>query len=419
MTTRVSSLSNGLTIVTSSIPGLETTSIGIWVKVGTRNEPLHLNGVSHFLEHMAFKGTTTSTAQDIVEKIEAVGGHLNAYTTRETTAYYARTLGEHVPIAIDILADILQNSIFSEEEIERERAVIIQEIGQTYDTPDDIIFDYFQATAFPGQPLGYPILGPTDTIRALKRDDIKGYMDTTYGASRMVLVASGKIDHDFLVKLAEEKFISLPMHSDCKAVSAQYKGGEFRQHRPLEQVHVAIGFPSAKAGSNDAYAASMLSTLLGGGMSSRLFQEIREKRGLVYSIGSFCSSYQDTGLFTIYAGTGEETVMELIPVLASELKKLPHTLTDYEILRTKNQLKAGLMMALESPSARCEQLAAQMMTYGRPLSTDEIKNRIDAITKDDLQHLAHQIFSADPTVASLGPIENIDPFSAFVQTLRD
>ncbi|MBV9829819.1 MAG: insulinase family protein, partial [Alphaproteobacteria bacterium] len=306
MTTQLATLSNGLRIVTDNIPTVDTVSLGLWVDVGTRHEAPEINGVAHFLEHMAFKGTERRTARDIAEEIEAVGGHLNAYTSRESTAYYAKVLKDDMPLALDILSDILLHSTFDPGELERERTVILQEIGQANDTPDDIIFDQFQERAFPDQAMGRPVLGAPEIIRRLKREAVIGYLRDHYGAARMVLSAAGNLDHERLVALAERLFAELPAERPLATEPARYGGGDAREERELEQLHLVIGFPGVPLGDPDYYAALVLSTAFGGGMSSRLFQEVREQRGLVYAIHSFAHSYRDSGLFGIYAGTGEE-----------------------------------------------------------------------------------------------------------------
>jgi predicted Zn-dependent peptidase len=305
MSVGLATLSNGLRIVTDRIDTVATVSLGLWVDVGTRHEPAAINGVAHFLEHMAFKGTKRRSALAIAEEIEAVGGHLNAYTSRESTAYYAKVLKEDVGLALDILADILQHSTFEPSELERERTVILQEIGQANDTPDDIIFDYFQERAFPGQAMGRPVLGSPEIIKKLARKSVVSYLKNHYSASRMVVSAAGNLDHDKFVALAETLLSDLPAERAVGTEPARYVGGEHRQDRDLEQLHLVLGFPGLKLDDPDYYAAAVLSTAFGGGMSSRLFQEVREKRGLVYAISSFAHSYRDGGLFGIYAGTGE------------------------------------------------------------------------------------------------------------------
>src|SRR5262245_15672508 len=414
---RVTTLANGFRVATDRMESVETTSLGVWTGVGTRNEPAEHNGVAHLLEHMAFKGTTRRSARDIVVEIEDVGGFLNAYTGREQTAYYAKVLAEDTPLVVDILADILQNSIFDAEELTRERAVVLQEIGQAEDTPDDIIFDHFQEIAFPDQAMGRPVLGRADIVRDLPRDVVAGYMASRYRAGQMVLAASGQLDHDALVAMAEKLFSGLPSGAVPPTEGARYAGGDGRFDRDLEQVHLALGFHGLTYTDPDYYAAAVLSQLLGGGMSSRLFQEIREKRGLVYSIHSFTSSYADGGIFGIYAGTGEKEVAELLPVVCDELAKLPDDLTEPEVKRAAAQLRAATLMSREKPSARCEQLAIQLLIYGRPIPPAEAVARIDAVTIDDLKRLARRLTRSAPTLTALGPIGQVMDYDALRQRL--
>ncbi|HXU58326.1 MAG TPA: pitrilysin family protein, partial [Verrucomicrobiae bacterium] len=349
---RVTRLANGFTIASDRMESVETVSLGVWADVGTRNEPAEINGVSHLLEHMAFKGTERRSARAIAEEIEAVGGHLNAYTAREQTAYYAKILSADLPLAVDIIGDILQHSTFDAEELARERAVVLQEIGQAEDTPDDIIFDHFQEVAFPDQPMGWPVLGRTEIIGRLPRDVVAHYLESRYRPERMIVSAAGNIDHDRLVDLAARLLDRLPTGAEPGSEAAVYKGGEHREDRDLEQVNVVLGFSGVSYHDPDYYAAAVLSQLLGGGMSSRLFQEVREKRGLVYSIHTFSSSYSDAGLFGIYAGTGENEVAELMPLVCDELVKLADILEDEELVRARAQLRAGLLMSRESTGSR-------------------------------------------------------------------
>jgi predicted Zn-dependent peptidase len=407
----LATLPNGLRIVTDRIDTVATVSLGLWVDVGTRHEPAKVNGVAHFLEHMAFKGTERRSALAIAEEIEAVGGHLNAYTSRESTAYYAKVLKEDVALALDILADILQHSTFEPEELERERTVILQEIGQANDTPDDIIFDYFQERAFPAQAMGRPVLGSPKIIKKLSRKSVISYLQDHYGASRMVLSAAGNIDHDRFVALAAELFSDMPAERAVTTEEARYAGGEQRERRDLEQLHLVLGFPGITLCDPDYYAASVLSTAFGGGMSSRLFQEVREKRGLVYSIYSFAHSYRDGGLFGIYAGTGEDEAAELLPVLCDEAQKLHDGFAPGELARAKAQMKAGLLMSLESTSARCEQMAQHMLIHGTPFDPDEIVRQIDAVDNDAIQRIVSHWRSAPPTLVSLGPVKKLEDFA--------
>ncbi len=416
-TVRVTALPNGFRVATDRMESVETASLGVWAGVGTRNEPAEHNGVAHLLEHMAFKGTRRRSARDIVVEIEDVGGFLNAYTGREQTAYYAKVLADDAPLVVDILADILQNSIFDAEELARERAVVLQEIGQAEDTPDDIVFDHFQETAFPNQAMGRPVLGRVEIVRDLPRDVVAGYMASRYRAGQMVLAASGRVDHDALVEIAEKLFSGLPAGAVPASEQALYRGGDGRFARELEQVHLVLGFPGVTYSDPDYYVAAVLSQLVGGGMSSRLFQEIREKRGLVYSIHSFASSYADGGIFGIYAGTGEKEVTELLPVVCDELSKMPGDLTEREVERAKAQLRAATLMSREKPSARCEQLASQLLIYGRPIPPAEAVARIDAVTIDDLARLARRLMQSPPTLTSMGPIGRVMEYDALTRRL--
>jgi predicted Zn-dependent peptidase len=414
---QVSTLPNGLRIVTDRMDGVEAASIGIWVDVGTRDEPAAINGVAHLLEHMAFKGTERRSARAIAEEIETVGGHLNAYTSREHTAYYARVLKDDVPLAVDLLSDILQNSVFDAEELTRERTVILQEIGQALDTPDDLIFDQFQECAYPDQGLGRPVLGQEEIIRTIPREAVADYMHGHYGASRMVLSAAGAVDHDKLVELAASRFGGLGDPPAIRPEAARYVGGDRREEKDLEQVHLVLGFPSVGFDDPDYYAAQLLSTLVGGGMSSRLFQEIREKRGLVYTIYAFGAAYKDGGLFGIYAGTGEDEVEELMPVLCGSLVETADTLTEAEIARTRAQLKASLLMGLESSASRAEHYANHMLIYGRPLASAEIVRQIEAVDQAAIARVARRIFAAPPTFTALGPIGKVEDFDRIARRL--
>ncbi|MFN7709495.1 MAG: M16 family metallopeptidase [Holosporales bacterium] len=411
MTLHLSTLSNGLRVITDPIEGVETAALGIWVGVGARHESAETNGLAHFLEHMAFRGTVHRTGREIAESIENVGGYLNAYTSKEATAYYARVLAKDVPLALEIIADILQYSVFAEEELNRERTVILQEIGQTQDTPDDVVFEDFQLTAFPNQALGRSILGPVENVRSFQSQDFKHYMKCHYGADQMVLVATGKVDHDSIHQQAESLFNALQPMVTLNPERGVYQGGNHRRSRDLEQVHLVLGYEGVAKGSPPFYAASLLATLLGGGMSSRLFQEVREKRGLVYSIQAFTQSYRDCGVFGVYAGTSEENIAELMPVVRDECRAIMHNCSDDELRRAQNQLKASLMMARESTSARCEQLAQQMLTYGRPLDPGEIMDRIDAVSCADIGAVAQHIFSSKPTLSAIGPSRALEVLS--------
>lgn len=373
----VTTLPNGLTVVTERMERVETVSFGAYVATGTRNESAEENGVSHFLEHMAFKGTQRRSAARIAEEIENVGGHINAYTAREQTAYYVKLLKEDLPLGVDIIGDILTHSTFLEQEVERERGVILQEIGQANDTPDDIIFDNFQETAFRDQPMGRPTLGTESLIASMKRDTMMRYMQTHYTTRNMVIAAAGNLHHDQVLDLVQEHFRDLPDHQPPARSGCTYLGGEHRESRELDQAHLVLGFPSVSYNDPAYHAVMLLSTVLGGGMSSRLFQEIREKRGLVYSVYSFALPFLDSGLFGIYAGTGEQEAAELVPVLLDELRRISDGISAEEIARARAQVKSSLLMSLESTGSRCEQIARQMQLFGRIIDTSETVAKIE------------------------------------------
>jgi predicted Zn-dependent peptidase len=419
MNVRVTTLGGGLRVVTDPMATVETASVGAWIGVGTRHERAEINGVSHLLEHMAFKGTERRTARAIAEEIEAVGGHLNAYTAREQTAYYAKVLKDDVPLAVDLIADILQYSVFDPEELERERAVIIQEIGQALDTPDDIVFDYFQETAYPDQALGRSVLGSADLVRDMPREAILNYLRENYSAPNLIVAAAGRVDHDRLVDLVEASFRALPPPRPLAAERARYQGGDFRRARDLEQAHVVIGFEGIAYADPDFYAASVFSTLFGGGMSSRLFQEVREKRGLVYSIYSYLSCYSDNGLFGIYAGNGAKEIAEVLPLVAEEFVRVGHDANEVEVARARAQLKASILMAMESTSYRCEQAARHLAVFGRPLPVDEIVAAIDAVDVAAVRRVARRLRAGRPTLSALGPIAALESFDRVAARFRD
>ncbi|MEM8792835.1 MAG: pitrilysin family protein [Pseudomonadota bacterium] len=404
MTVELSTLPNGFRVVTEQMPGLASAALGIWVEAGARNETAQQNGIAHFLEHMAFKGTSRRTALQIAEEIEDVGGFLNAYTSRERTAYYARVLGADVPLALDVLADILRDPVFDEREIETERGVILQEIGQCLDTPDDIIWDWLQETAFPDQPMGRAILGPPERVRAFGKADFRSFIDTHYRPERMILSAAGDIDHDRLTRMAEAVFGDMEPLAAPKREAARYVGGELRREKDLEQAHLAIGFKAPGYRDPDYYAAQILAVALGGGMSSRLFQEAREKRGLCYTIFANCASYDDSGLMSIYAGTGGAEVGQLADLTVDELARAARDLGEHEVARARQQTKAGLVMGLEGPSNRAERMAAMLSIWGRVPTLDETIERIDAVDVAATRAAAVRIAAQDPVLALYGPV---------------
>lgn len=408
MTAEVSRLKNGMTIVSDTMPHLESASVGVWVNAGSRHETEAVHGISHMLEHMAFKGTKRRSARAIVEEIEAVGGNLNAHTTHEATAYYARLLKDDVPLVADILADILQHSIFDAGEVAREQNVIIQEIGQAADTPDDVVFDHLLTAAFPDQALGRPILGTAETVRSFDGARLKDYMSTHYGASGLVLAGAGAVDHDDLVKLGDSLFTDLPATAANALPPTRFMGSDRREEKDLEQVHLTIGFEGVPYGDADYYVAQVFSAILGGGMSSRLFQEVREKRGLCYSVYSFNWSFEGTGLFGVYAGTAEEDVAALVPVMTDEICRLAVDASEEEAARARIQLKAGLLMGMESSAARVEQIARQQMIYGRPVPVREITEAVDAVDAAALKRFAARLTGGKPAIGAIGPLSGLE-----------
>jgi predicted Zn-dependent peptidase len=414
MNVEITKLSNGLTVVTDPMPQLESAFVGVWVNTGGRNETRPVMGVSHMLEHMAFKGTDTRTARQIAEEIEAVGGYLNAYTSREQTAFHARILKPDVRLSLDLLADILTHPTFEQAELEKERQVVLQELGQAMDTPDDIIFDHLQSASYPDQPMGWPILGLEETVSAFTRDHLKSYMAAHYRAGDMTLVSSGSVDHATMVGLASEMFASLPTGQGEAPLPARYAGGEVRDHSDLEQAHLAFAFPGVTSLGPDYYAAQVYATALGGGTSSRLYQEVREKRGLCYSIYAFSSSSKDTGSFGVYAGTSENDAGQIAPVIAGEMAAMAENVTEAEIARAKAQMKSGMLMGLERPGSRAEMISSHMFTFGRVLTTQEMIASLDAIDTEAVRRIAANVMNAgSPTIAAVGPIKKLESLNAF------
>ncbi|WP_299283495.1 pitrilysin family protein [uncultured Tateyamaria sp.] len=412
MTTRTHRLSNGFRIVTEDMPGLASASVGVWVGAGARHEAPEQNGIAHFLEHMAFKGTDRRSALQIAEAIEDVGGYINAYTSREVTAYYARVLENDVPLAMDVISDILLNPTFDQAEIETERGVILQEIGQALDTPDDVIFDWLQERAYPEQPLGRTILGPSERVSAFGREDLSRFIGQHYGPEQMILSAAGAVDHDAVVRLAEELFGHLKPRPVLVADNARFSGGEVRQSKTLEQAHFALAFESPGYRDDDIYTAQIYASALGGGMSSRLFQEIRENRGLCYTIFAQAGAYADTGMTTIYAGTSADQIADLATITIDEMKRAAGDLTAAEVERARVQMKAGLLMGLESPSNRAERLARLVQIWDRVPGLEETVAQIDAVSLGDVRGFAEQMAGAAPMAMALyGPVDQAPTLS--------
>lgn len=416
MTIQLSTLSNGIRLVTHEMAHLESAALGVWVDAGSRTEDGNEHGISHLLEHMAFKGTETRSARDIVEQIECVGGELNASTGIETTTFYARVLKDDVDLALEILSDILANARLDERELRREQHVILQEIGAAHDSPDDRVFDLFQEAAFAGgQPIGRPILGTEETVTSFDDQAIRKFLAAHYRGPSMIIAAAGAVDHAHLLELTEQAFGSFSAEPASGAVEAHYTGGESRMHnKDLEQAQLILGFQGCSYDDPDYYAVQILAGVLGGGMSSRLFQEVREKHGLCYSVYAFHWGFVDTGIFGIYAATGAEDVKELCPVLKQELVRAGQDISDEEVERARAQIRASLLMGLESPATRAGQMARQIFMRGRLVPVEELIEKIDAVTAEQLRGLMPRILtSAPPTLAAIGPINDIPDVGEF------
>lgn len=405
MTYQVTHLDNGLRIASESHAGLHTAAFAIAVDVGARHESIDEGGMSHLLEHMAFKGSSKLNAKQIAEAFDLMGGNVNAYTSHEHTVYYAKVLKEYATDALRLLCEIVTDFAFDQKELERERQVILQEIAMHHDTPDDLVFDLFQEMAFKDQPLGRSILGTRQRVTRFTRDDLLAFTAKHYVPQRMVVAATGNVDHVDTCGTVAEFFSHIPRGPEgLVAPTAQYVGGEKTLEKELEQVQFVIGYPAVDTYHADYFPLQMLSTLLGGGMSSRLFQEIREKRGLAYSVSAFATGYNDTGVLGFYAGTTVEHLPELTHALQDVVGDALGSITEAELLRAKNQLKAGVVMTRENCGATAEWIARHLLVYGRYKTADEIVGMLEAVTIPQMQQAGEACLkAANPTIAALGP----------------
>lgn len=411
MTLQSTKLDNGLRVITDTVSTVESVAVGIWCDVGTRHENMAHNGVAHMVEHMMFNGTKTRTSKDVVEQIETVGGQMNAYTSRENTAYYVHLLKDDVALALDVLSDMIQNSTFPDVDLEKERGVIIQEIGMVNDTPDDLIFDIYQETAYPKQSLGAPILGTADIVQNMTKDTLFNYVHSFYNPENLVVSAAGNVSHDDMVAMVQKYFNNLPHTKKSNFDKANYQGGDRRENKDLEQAHIVIGFQGISKNDPDYYAATLLSTVMGGGMSSRLFQEVREKHGLVYSVYSSHTGYNDDGQFEIYAGTGPDKLPKLIPVICDEIQKIiQEQVSMNELIRAKSQLRAGILMGRESMLSRANRQAKHLISFNENFDLRTLLHKIEKVTQDDIQKMAIRLFNNYPTMAALGPLEMLESY---------
>lgn len=407
MRTTVSQLENGLTIASAHMPDSHSVAVGVWIKAGSRDEAAGLTGVAHFLEHMAFKGTTSRDAAQIAREVEDVGGFMNAHTSREETAYYINLLPEHLGLGVDILSDILTASTLPEHEIERERGVIIQEIGQSLDTPDDLVFELFNKACFGGHTLGQSILGTQDSVSSLRQAELAGFMEQFYGSNQMIICAAGQLDHHQFEALVRDRFSGISTAQQPARLAPSWQAGHQRAQRELEQTHTVFGFAAPGIRSAQRCDMMVLANLYGGGMSSRLFQKVREERGLCYSIFAFSQMLSDAGVFGVYAGTSEAQANEMLEVCATELKDCLVNISAEELSRSKQQLKAALLMRLDSVSASLDSLARQIALFGAPRSKDEMISEIDAVSQDSLHNLVAQLTKSQPAMATVGPVRGV------------
>jgi predicted Zn-dependent peptidase len=418
MSVELTTLKSGINVLTDAMPHLETASLGVWVASGSRDERRDEHGISHFLEHMAFKGTRRRTARQIAEEIEAVGGDLNAATGAESTAYYARVLKQDVPLALDVLSDILSEPAFEQSEVVREQSVIVQEIGAVADTPDDLIFEYLNEIAFPDQPLGRSILGTPKTVRSFDDGKLRDYLGRNYRGPDIVVAAAGAVDHAAVLAEVEKRFGSFNGPASPMPEPAKFGGGTRVEKRELEQVHIALAMPGLAVTDPGLFSLQVFASVLGGGMSSRLFQEAREKRGLCYSIYSFHMPYTDVGMFGLYAGTDAADTSELMRVVVDEIASTAETLSEPEVARVKAQMKVGLLMALESSSARVEQVARQMLTRGRPIPVEELVEKVDAVTVESARAAGRTLISRGKmATAVLGLGSGLESVATIAETL--
>lgn len=403
---QTTTLDNGLVVATDYIANFETVSVGIFVNIGSVNENIEQQGISHFIEHMVFKGTKKRSAIDISSEIESVGGSINAYTGKEVTAFYAKMLKDDCELAVDIISDVIQNSMFDQDELVKEKDVIIQEIKRQNDMPDDLVFDLFYQKAFEGENLGTQILGTEVNIMSMQNSDLREYLGENYSADKMILCASGGVEHDQLVELAGQYCNRMKKFETKLPNTQKYHGGVIWHKKELEQSHVIVGYQGFQHQSEQKFDLFVLSNILGGGMSSRLFQEIREKRGLAYSVFSFVSNYKDTGTFGIYAGCSDDRVEEVALLASDELKNFISTVKAEEVEKAKIQIKASLLMGLESSSSRMERIANQYHMQKQFFSIEEIVQKINNINTESVAKVAEEVFAGKPTLAMIGGGEN-------------
>jgi len=402
----IASQENGIRVVTEQVPYAQSVSLGIWVDSGARDETDENAGISHFLEHLLFKGTERRTALEIAEALDAVGGQLNAFTDKEYTCYYAKVLPEHTGLALDVLADMLQNSVLDPEEIDREKDVVLEEIKRHEDTPDELIHDLFLTTLWPGHPLGRSVIGRPEVIESLTRDQILAYLRQHYAPRRMVVAAAGNLRHEEIVRMVQEYLGGLAGEAEPRSpVAPAFTAGDTCLKRSTEQVHFCLGTRGYTQHEDDRYALGILDAAVGGGMSSRLFQEVREKRGLCYAIGSYTASYREAGMFAVYAGTSPKNADTVRSLVQEELIKVAKDgLGEEELQRAKNQIRGAVLLGLDSMSGRMTRLGKSVLYYNRVISPFEVVEKVERVTPDEIRRVAEAIFGGDYAYAAVGPV---------------
>jgi len=407
---KISTLPSGLTIITDHMPDVASVSLGIWFGVGTRYEGRNEVGLSHLLEHMFFKGTTTRDAKTLNREIESVGGSLNAYTAREQTAYTGRVLAQDLPLALELIADMMQAPRFDATDLEKEKSVIAQEIGEAYDAPDDWIFDLFHLTAYPQQPLGQPVLGTPQTLAGINRDMLAAYVATHYRAHRGVLCAAGAVEHEAFVALAAKHFSKIAAGDPAACLPARYQGGDALENRDIEQLHLCFGLEGVPPTHPLYHAQTLYALMLGGGTSSRLFHEVREERALAYSVSAFAAPYQDGGLFMLYAAADPERAQEAANLILSETATLASTMTDEELDRAKALARASLLMDLESTSARAERVAVSWLTHYRIITVEDSLRAIAQVNREHINAISRHLLATPLLRAAVGPVEALEGY---------
>jgi predicted Zn-dependent peptidase len=404
-------LPNGLRIVTENITYVQSVALGVWVGVGARDEDLPVRGISHVIEHMLFKGTPTRTARQIADEMDGIGGDINAFTSKENTCYHARVLSEHVPLALDVLSDMFLNSLFDPEEMARELNVILEEIKQRDDEPDDLVHDLFTETLWPGHALGRPVIGTPETVAALKPSDLRTYMDRRYTPDTIVIAAAGNLNHSEIVELVRQRFGHLSgQRSDWRVTDTEPMpvAATATVNKPIEQVNLVLGTQGYSQRADEKYTLSVLDNVLGGSMSSRLFQEIREKRGLAYSVGSYTQSFHEGGYFAVFAGTGPDTASQVLELIHAEFQNiLKNNITQAELDRSKNQFRGSIVMGMEGMNSRMMRIGRNELVYDRVIPTEEIMQKVNAVSLDDIARVAHHLFSdGQYAMATVGPAQN-------------